>query len=47
MAEERSLLGEIMQAFSAFVTVQTAFNWLDDKHPRSPVADLRRDVGPQ
>ncbi len=27
-------LGEVMQASSAFVTVQTAFNWLVDNYPR-------------
>lgn len=27
-------LGEVMQAASAFVTVQTAFNWLVDNYPR-------------
>src|SRR5262245_6931064 len=27
-------LGQVMQAASAFITVQTAFNWLVDNYPR-------------
>ena len=27
-------LGQVMQAASAFVTVQVAFNWLVDNYPR-------------
>ena len=39
-------LGEVMQAASAFATVQAAFSWLVDNYPASPIGPPRRAALP-